>query len=94
MKVTKEEVYYIAKLANLHFTEDEAEKMSQEFSGILSHFDNINKEDLEGIEMYSFDDRPLRLRKDEVHVFDNKKDLYKNTKKMRDTAIEIPKVVE
>jgi aspartyl-tRNA(Asn)/glutamyl-tRNA(Gln) amidotransferase subunit C len=94
MKVTKDEVYYIAKLANLHFTEEEAQKMSEEFSGILTHFDNINKEDLNGLEMYSFDDKPLRLRKDETHPFENSKNLFTNTKKMRDTAIEIPKVVE
>lgn len=94
MKVTKDEVYYIAKLANLHFTKEEAQKMSEEFSGILTHFDNINKEDLDGIDMYSFDDKPLRLRKDETQFFENSKNLFKNTKKMRATAIEIPKVVE
>jgi aspartyl-tRNA(Asn)/glutamyl-tRNA(Gln) amidotransferase subunit C len=94
MIVTKKDVEYIAKLANLIFTEKQAEKMADEFSGILNHFDNINNEDLEGIEMYSFDDEPLRLRKDEVIPFENKAELYSNTKSMQETAIKIPKVVD
>lgn len=94
MEVTKKDVEYIAKLANLIFTDEEANKMAEEFTGILTHFDNINNEDLEGIEMYSFKDNPLRLRKDEFIPFDNKKELYRNTKSMQGTAIKIPKVVE
>ena len=94
MKVTRKEVEYIAKLANLKLTEKETEKMSDEFSGILTHFDNIKNENLDGIEMYSFEDEPSKLRDDKVIEFENKKKLFRNVKDMIGTSIKIPKVVE
>ncbi len=94
MKVTIKEVEYIAKLANLKLTEKEAEKMADEFSGILTHFDNIKKENLDGIQMYSFDDESSKLRDDKVIEFENKEELFRNVKDMSKTSIKIPKVVE
>ena len=94
MKVSKEEITYIAKLANLKFTDEETEKMSEEITNILDHFDNISNENLEGIDMYSFEDHPLRLRDDEVKEFEDRDILFQNTKTMSGTSIEIPKVVE
>lgn len=94
MKVTIKDVEHIAKLANLKLTEKEAEKMAEEFSGILTHFDNIKNENLDGIEMYSFEDEPTKLRDDKVIEFENKEELFKNVKDMIETSIKIPKVVE
>jgi aspartyl-tRNA(Asn)/glutamyl-tRNA(Gln) amidotransferase subunit C len=94
MTVTKKEVAYIAGLANLRFDEVSIEKMAEEFSKILNHFDNISKEDLSDIEMYSFADEPLRLRPDKAIPFEDAVSLYANTKSMQDTAIKIPKVVD
>ncbi len=94
MIVTKKEVAYIAGLANLMFDDVEIETMADEFSKILNHFDNISKEDLSGIEMYSFADEPLRLRPDKAVPFEEAGALYENTKSMQDTAIKIPKVVD
>jgi aspartyl-tRNA(Asn)/glutamyl-tRNA(Gln) amidotransferase subunit C len=94
MTVTKKEVAYIAGLANLRFDEVSIEKMAEEFSKILNHFDNISKEDLSDIEMYSFADEPLRLRRDKAIPFEDAVSLYANTKSMQDTAIKIPKVVD
>ncbi|MDP3386045.1 MAG: Asp-tRNA(Asn)/Glu-tRNA(Gln) amidotransferase subunit GatC [Eubacteriales bacterium] len=94
MTVTKKEVAYIAGLANLRFDDASIEKIADEFSKILNHFDNISKEDLSGIEMYSFADEPLRLRPDKAVPFEEAGALYDNTKSMQDTAIKIPKVVD
>ncbi|MBV1756895.1 MAG: Asp-tRNA(Asn)/Glu-tRNA(Gln) amidotransferase subunit GatC [Dethiosulfatibacter sp.] len=94
MIVTKKEVAYIAGLSNLMFDDASIEKMADEFSKILNHFDNISKEDLSGIEMYSFADEPLRLRPDKAVPFEDAAVLYDNTKSMQDTAIKIPKVVD
>jgi len=94
MIVTKKEVAYIAGLSNLMFDDASIEKMADEFSKILNHFDNISKEDLGGIEMYSFADEPLRLRPDKAVPFEEASVLYDNTKSMQDTAIKIPKVVD
>lgn len=94
MKISIEKINYISKLANLKLSEEETLKISDEFSEIFAHFDNIVKEDLSNFDMYSFDDEPSKLRKDEVIEFDNKKDLFRNVKEMIETSIKIPKVVD
>ncbi|MDW7668685.1 MAG: Asp-tRNA(Asn)/Glu-tRNA(Gln) amidotransferase subunit GatC [Bacillota bacterium] len=94
MKVSREEVKYIAKLANLEFSQKEMDKLLNEFESILEHFENLKEENLEGYEMYSFDEKSLRTRKDEVVDFDNREKLFSNVKKMRENCIEIPKVVD
>ena len=94
MKVSREEVKYIAKLANLEFSQDEMDKLLKEFESILEHFENLEQEDLKGFNMYSFDEKSLRTRKDEVVDFENREELFSNVKKMRDNCIEIPKVVD
>ena len=94
MKVSREEVNYIAKLANLKFSQDEMDKLLKEFESILEHFENLEQEDLKGFNMYTFDEKSLRTRKDEVVDFENREELFSNVKKMRDNCIEIPKVVD
>jgi len=94
MKVSREEVNYIAKLANLKFSQDEMDKLLKEFESILEHFENLEQEDLKGFNMYSFDEKSLRTRKDDVVDFENREELFSNVKKMRDNCIEIPKVVD
>jgi len=94
MKVSREEVKYIAKLSNLKFSQDEMDKLLKEFESILKHFENLEQEDLKGYDMYSFDEKSLRTRKDEVVDFGNREELFSNVKKIRDKCIEIPKVVD
>ncbi len=50
MKLQKEEVEHVGKLARLHLTEDEVEVFSQQLSSILSYMDTLNEIDTEGIE--------------------------------------------
>ncbi|AKL95862.1 aspartyl/glutamyl-tRNA amidotransferase subunit C [Clostridium aceticum] len=94
MKLTIEEVKYIAKLAKLQFTEEEAQSFAKDFEGILSHFDNLNKEDLTKIDLNNFHGKTAVLRKDEIQKLHNKEELYQNAKKLREGFIEIPKVIE
>ena len=95
MKITVENVNYIAKLAKLKFTEEEAEKMTKEFQSILSNFESIDKIDLSDIslDIYSENLKSV-LRKDEMTVFEDKKKLFQNVKSMRDTSIQVPKIIE
>ncbi len=94
MKVKIDDVKYIAKLAKLRFTEEEVEKLTLEFESILGHFEAIDNLDLNDIDINEFDEVTTEFRKDEVKVFEDKKKLFKNVKSMRDTSIEIPKVIE
>jgi len=95
MKITVENVYYIAKLAKLNFTEDEAQKMTKEFESILSNFDSIDKIDLSDVSLDIYNENSKSvLRKDEMTVFTDKKKLFRNVKFMRDTSIQVPKIIE
>lgn len=45
MKVTEEEVAYVADLANLQLTDDERTRMVRDLNSILSHVDTLNELD-------------------------------------------------
>lgn len=45
MKITVEQVRYVADLANLHLTEDEVRKFQADLDEILVHFDRLNEVD-------------------------------------------------
>ena len=93
MKVSIDEVRYIAKLAKLSFSDDEAEKFAGEFESILDQFQYLSDMDLEidgEIEKEKLE--PI-VRKDEVKEFDCK-DLFRNVKDMQDTYIRVPKIIE
>ena len=46
MKITLDEVRYVADLANLNLTEDEARKFQADLDEILVHFDRLNEADV------------------------------------------------
>lgn len=94
MKVSVNDVEYIAKLAKLKFSDDELEKMTKEFENILGHFEAIDNVNLDDINLNEFDKVNTEFRKDEVVVFEDKKKLFSNVKSMRGTSIEVPKVIE
>ncbi|SET10952.1 aspartyl/glutamyl-tRNA(Asn/Gln) amidotransferase subunit C [Natronincola peptidivorans] len=94
MKVTIEEIQYIAKLAKLKFQEEEAAVFAKEFDSILAHFENINKEDYTEIEKGQLEKPTSTLRKDEEKYFEEKEALFQNVKGMREGYIELPKIVE
>ena len=93
MKVSVDEVKYIAKLSKLKFSDEEAAKFASEFEGILENFKYLNeldleiKEDIDKVEL-----KPI-VRKDEVKIFECK-DLFRNVKDMQDTYIKVPKIIE
>lgn len=95
MKINIDEVNYIAKLAKLKFTEEEAEKLAEEFQSILSHFESIDRFDLSDVDRSKINGnlKPV-VRKDEVSYFEDKTKLFQNVKSMRDSSILVPKIIE
>lgn len=91
MAITKDDVKYIAKLAKLKFNDEEAEVFAREFENILEQFKTLDKLNLDDVEI----ERPTNavLRKD-ISKKCELDDLYSNVKVMRDTAIEVPKIIE
>jgi aspartyl-tRNA(Asn)/glutamyl-tRNA(Gln) amidotransferase subunit C len=93
--ISIDEVKYIAKLAKLKFTDEEAEKMAKEFEGILGHFESIDKFDLSGVDLNKYEDGLKSfVREDEVKVYEDNEKLFQNVKTMRDTYVEVPKIIE
>jgi aspartyl-tRNA(Asn)/glutamyl-tRNA(Gln) amidotransferase subunit C len=50
VRITEEEVRYVAGLANLKITDAEAVKFRQDLDGILEHIDKLNELDVSGVE--------------------------------------------
>ena len=93
MKVTIETIEYIANLSKLKFDEGEKERFAKEFESILTHFENIENEDLSTTEVSLMDNTVEELRKDEVKEFDNKEALFQNVKEVKDGCIVIPRIL-
>ena len=93
MKVSIDEVKYIAKLSKLKFSDEEAAKFASEFEGILENFQYLNELDLEIKDDMDKEELKPIIRKDEVKAFECK-DLFRNVKDMQDTYIKVPKIIE
>jgi aspartyl-tRNA(Asn)/glutamyl-tRNA(Gln) amidotransferase subunit C len=94
MKVSIDEVKYIAKLSKLKFSDEEAAKFASEFESILNSFQYLNELDLEIKEdIHNSEELKPVVRKDEVKSFECK-DLFRNVKDMQDTYIKVPKIIE
>jgi aspartyl-tRNA(Asn)/glutamyl-tRNA(Gln) amidotransferase subunit C len=50
VKITEDEVRYVAALANLTLTDEEARMLRRDLDGILEHMDQLNAVDVEGVE--------------------------------------------
>jgi aspartyl-tRNA(Asn)/glutamyl-tRNA(Gln) amidotransferase subunit C len=50
MKLERDAVLHIAKLARVELTEQEIDTFSEQLSGIIEHFDVLNTVDTEGVE--------------------------------------------
>ena len=91
MAITKEDIKYIAKLAKLQFTEEEAVIFAHEFENILQQFKSLDELNIEDVEIEI--PKTSVVRKDicKKCEIDN---LYRNSEKMRETSIEVPKIIE
>lgn len=69
MKLTKDQVKHVAKLANLPLSSEEEEKYSQQLSKILDYIEQLNQIDTSGVES-TFNVTGLNnaLREDEIVV--------------------------
>jgi aspartyl-tRNA(Asn)/glutamyl-tRNA(Gln) amidotransferase subunit C len=50
VKITEDEVRYVAALANLSLTAEEVVKLRRDLDGILEHMDTLNAVDVSGVE--------------------------------------------
>ena len=91
MTITKNDVMHIAKLAKLKFNDEEATAFASEFENILEQFKTLDRLELDDVVI----EKPSVsvLRKD-IEKKCEIEDLYRNAKVMRETSIEVPKIIE
>ncbi|MDD5437745.1 MAG: Asp-tRNA(Asn)/Glu-tRNA(Gln) amidotransferase subunit GatC [Patescibacteria group bacterium] len=66
MKLSKEEIAHLAKLARLDLPEDKLERMTKDFGAILEYVDRIQQIDVEGVEPFTMPSRDQGWRPDEA----------------------------
>lgn len=69
MKLTKDQVKHVAKLANLPLTSNEEEKYSEQLSKILVYIEQLNKVDTQDVEpTFNVSGQANVMREDSVDV--------------------------
>lgn len=95
MSVDRATVHRIASLARLAITEEEAEQLEKELSGIFDWVAQLDELDTSAVEpMTRVADISMRLRKDEVTDGFYADDIVKNAPKVDDHYFVVPKIIE
>lgn len=93
--ITTDDVKYVAALAKIAITDDEAAKFTKELTVILGYVEQLDAVDTKGLQpTYQVTGLTSVTRKDEIIDYGvTKKDLLKNVPRTRDGYIEVPKVL-
>ncbi len=82
MKLTKDQVRHVAKLANLPLTSEEEEKYSEQLSKILEYIEQLNKVDTTGVEpTFNVSGQENVMRKDEAESSLSQEEVLQNAPK-------------
>ena len=94
MKVSREEILHIAKLANLNLKEEEIDTYILHLQDILNFANIVNNAPVEGLsETIGANENCNVFRKDEIKVFEDNKALLQNAPEQEDNMFKIPKVI-
>lgn len=94
MKITKEQVEYVAGLAQLELSEEEKETFTHQLDSILSYMDKLNELDTENIEPTSHV-LPIHnvFREDEVKPSLPLEEALANAPDPKDGFFRVPRVI-
>lgn len=94
MKVSREEILHIAKLANLNLKEEEIEKYLLHLQDILNFANIVNNAPVEGLkESLGVNTNENVFRKDEIVIFEDNEALLENAPEKERNMFKIPKVI-
>jgi aspartyl-tRNA(Asn)/glutamyl-tRNA(Gln) amidotransferase subunit C len=95
MKITKEQVEYVANLAKLDLTEEEKEIFTKQLDSILSYMDKLNQLDTTKIEPTSHV-LPIKnvFREDKVKPSLPVEEALANAPDRKDGFFRVPRVIE
>lgn len=95
MKLSKEMVEHVAKLARLAITEEEVEQFSVQLSRILEHMEKLNALNTEGVEpTFHVLDLKNVLRPDEVKPGLPVQEALANAPEREGQLFKVPRIVE
>ena len=94
MKVSKEEILHIAKLADLEIEESEIEKYMLHLQDILNFANIVNNAPVDGLDVtVGANEKKNVFRKDEIKVFEDNEALLQNAPSKEQHMFKIPKVI-
>ena len=95
MKITKEQVEYVANLAKLDISEEEKEIFTKQLDNILSYMDKLNQLDTRDIDPTSHV-LPIKniFREDEVKPSLPLEEALANAPDRKDGFFRVPRVIE
>ena len=95
MSVTKEDVQYIAHLARLQVSDDEAENLKEDMNQILNYMDDLAEVDTSEVEpLEHVTDLEYRLREDEASEPVDHEDALKNAPDADSDYFRVPRVID
>jgi aspartyl-tRNA(Asn)/glutamyl-tRNA(Gln) amidotransferase subunit C len=98
LKLTDDEVRYVAELANLRLSDEEVKRMSHDLAQILTHIEQLNELDTENVEPMAqvlFDaDETATLREDVPHRPLSNEEALANAPLSGSGYFKVPKVIE
>jgi aspartyl-tRNA(Asn)/glutamyl-tRNA(Gln) amidotransferase subunit C len=95
MQVDEATVRRIARLARIKITDEEAQELQKELTGILNWVEQLNEVDTSNVEpMTRVVPISLKMRKDEVTDGNIADDIVRNAPNSDDHFFVVPKVVE
>ena len=94
MKVSREEILHIAKLANLNLEEEKIDTYLLHLQDILNFANIVNNAPVEGLsETIGANENYNVFRKDEIKVFEDNEALMSNAPEQERNMFKIPKVI-
>ncbi len=94
MKVSKEEILHIAKLADLILNDDEVETYLEHLQDILEFANTVNNAPVDGLDItIGANETKNVFRKDEIKVFEDRDALLQNAPEKEQGMFKIPKVI-
>jgi aspartyl-tRNA(Asn)/glutamyl-tRNA(Gln) amidotransferase subunit C len=95
MKLTRDEVLHIARLARVSLAEEETTRMSEQLSNLLDHFEVLQKVDTEGVSPTAQSvDLENVMRGDEVKPSLSPDDVLANAPRREDDCFRVRPVLE
>ncbi len=95
MRLTREQVDHIARLARLHLSEEERERFREQLSAILEHFQRLQELDTSSVPPTFRAVESQRLpRTDEVQPSLSLSDLFSNAPQVEQDQFRVPPILD